>query len=166
MLSLRRFKRSKTTLLTALAVLSIYAVTGYTDHVAQNNGKLWDDQVLWQIATGDHEWSDTDTYSYHYMYVENNLNTWVKLTYQWKHEFKEGNVLLQSDQIGNASNPRTINSGDTYSTSGWLNTYTAGGIDPGNYSIKSTTKIKMKNGHGFSQDWIPISKITHFQVGE
>ena len=166
MLSLRRFKRSKTMLLTALAVLSIYAVTGYTDHVAQDNGELWNDQVLWQIATGDHEWNNTDTYSYHYMYVENNLNTWVDLTYKWKHELKQGNAVLKSDQSGNLSNPLRIASGDTYSTSGWLNTYTAGGIPDGDYSIKSTTKIKMRNGHGFSQDWLPISKITRFEVGE
>lgn len=163
MLTLGRFKL---TLSVVLAVLLIGAMIGYADHVEQRNGELWNDQVLWQIATGDHEWNNTDTYSYHYMYVENNLNTWVKLTYKWKHEFKEGNVLLQSDQSGNSSNPRTINSGDTYSTSGWLNTYTAGGIPPGDYSIKSTTKIKMRNGHGFSQDWLSVSKTTHFEVEE
>ena len=166
MLSLRRSKGSSTTLFTALAVLSICVVTGYADHVVQSNGELWDDQVLWQIATGKHKWNNTDTYSYHYMYVENNLNTWVKLTYKWKHEFKEGSVLLASDQIGNEGRPRRINSGDNYSTEGWLNTYTAGGIDDGNYSIKSTTEIKLENGHGFSEELPPISKTTHFTVGE
>ena len=163
MLSLGRFK---STLFIALAILLIGAVIGYTDHVKDKSGELWDDQVLWQIATGKHDWNDTDTYSYHYMYVENNLNTWVKLTYKWKHEFKEGNALLKSDQIGNAGRPRRINSGDTYSTSGWLNTYTAGGIDDGEYSIKSTTKISVENGHGFSEDLPSVSKTTRFTVGE
>ncbi len=163
MLTLGRFK---STLFIAIAVLLIGAVIGYTEHVEDESGELWNDQVLWQIATGDHDWNNTDTYSYHYMFVENNLNTWVKLTYKWKHEFKEGNALLKSDQTGNSSNPRTINSGDTYSTSGWLNTYTAGGIDDGRYSIKSTTKISMENGHGFSQDWLSVSKITRFTVLE
>ena len=166
MLSLRRFKWSKTTLFTALAVLSIYAVTGYTDHVKDESGELWDDKVLWQIATGDHEWNNTDTYSYHYMYVENNLNTWVDLTYKWRHELKQGNAVLKSDQSGNLSSPLRIASGDIYSTSGWLNTGTAGGILPGNYKIKSTTKIKMENGHNRIQDWLSVSKTTDFVVEE
>ena len=88
------------------------------------------------------------------------------LPINWKHEFKEGDVLLKSDQIGNAGRARKINSGDTYSTSGWLNTYTAGGIDDGEYSIKSTTKISMENGHGFSEDLPSVSKTTRFTVGE
>ena len=166
MLSIRRFKRSRTTLFTALAVLLIGVVTVYASHVEQRNGELWNDQVLWQIATGDHEWSNTDTYSYHYMYVENNLNTWVDLTYKWSHELKQGNVVLESDQSGNLSNPLRIASGDTYSTSGWLSTNTVGGIPAGQYSIKSTTKIKMRNGHGFSQNWLPVSKTTSFTVEE
>ena len=119
-----------------------------------------------QIAAGDHEWTNNDTYSYHYLYVENNLNTWVDLTYKWSHKLKQGNVVLESDQSGNLSNPLRITSGNTYSTSGWLSTNTVGGIPAGEYSIKSTTEIKMRNGHGFSQDWLSVPKTTHFEVEE
>ena len=164
MLSLRRFKRSRTTLFTALAVLLICAVTGYAEHVSDKVG-TWK-QVWYQIATGDHDWNTTDTYSYHYMNIENNSNTWVDVTYKWRHELKQGNVVLQSDQSGNLSNPLRITSGNSYSTPGWLNTYTSGGIPAGDYKIKSTTKIKMRNGHGFSQDWISVSKTTSFTVEE
>ncbi len=52
MLSLGRFK---STLFIALAVLLIGAVIGYTEHVEDESGELWNDQVLWQIATGKHE---------------------------------------------------------------------------------------------------------------
>ena len=157
-------QQKKATVLTVLAVLSVCAVTGYAAHVRDKSGHLWDDQVFYQIATGDHDWNDTDTYSYHYMNVENDLNTWVELTYKWKHELKQEDVVLKSDEIGNAGRPLRIESGETYSTSGWLNTYTAGGIPDGEYKIVSSTKIKLENGQGFIQDWISISKTTEFDV--
>ena len=148
----------------ALAALLICAVAGYAAHIKDIDG-TWK-SIYYHIATGDHDWNDTDTYSYHYMNIENNSNVWVDVTYKWKHELKQGNTVLKSDEIGNKGRPLRIQSGDTYSTSGWLNTHTAGGIDAGNYKIVSSTKIKMKNENGFSQDWISISKTTDFDVPE
>ena len=141
----------------------IGAVTGYAAHVSDKNG-TWK-EALWQIATGDHWWNDTDTYSYHYMYVENRSNTWVDLTYKWIHQFKQGNIVLKSDQIWNRNRPLRIGRDNTYSTSGWLNTHTSGGIPDGNiYHIVSTTKIKMENGHGFTSIWYEISHTTRVDL--
>lgn len=102
------------------------------------------------------------------MNIENNSNTWVDLTYKWTHKLKQNGTVLQSDQSTNeSSEPRRISAGDTYSVWGYLNTHTSGGIDPGRYTLVSTTQIKFENGLGFSQDvYIVAERVDTIQILE
>ncbi len=167
MLSLRPMQAM---VLTVLAVLLICAVTGYATHLVHDieDGE-WKD-VDYEIGTGAHWWNHTDTYTHHYMDIENNSNTWVKLTYKWTHTFKykTGDLI---DRIliedGNPDRRPKIPAGDTYSTRGYLNTYVSGGIEPGTYPLVSTTQIKFKNGNGFStSSWITARYVSNVIVDE
>lgn len=153
-------QHKKAVVLTILAVLSICAVIGYADHLVHDIVKgTWKNRdVNYEIGTGAHWWNNTDTYSHHYMVIENNSNTWVKLTYKWTHTFKYKTGDL-TDQIlikkGDPDRRPKIRAGDTYSTRGYLNTHVSGGIDAGRYPLVSTTQVKFENGNGFSTaNWI------------
>ena len=102
------------------------------------------------------------------MDVDNNSNTWVDLTYKWTHKLKKNGTVLQSDQASNeSSGPRRISAGDTYFVQGYLNTYSSGGIDPGNYTLVSTTGIKFENGHGALQsDYIVAERVDAIRIFE
>ncbi len=168
MLSSRRFKA---TVLTALAALLIGVVAGYANHLVTDIVEGTWKSVDYEIGAGAHWWNDTDTYSHHYMDIENNSNTWVKLTYKWTHKFTYGNIVL-TDQIlieeQNDSDRRPkIRAGDTYFVQGYLNTHTPGGIRPGTYEVESTTQIKFENGNGFkTASWTTARYVSNVEVPE
>ena len=163
-------QHKKAMMFTALAVLLIGAVTGYATHLVHD---IVDDEwkkVDYEIGAGAHWWNNTDTYSHHYMNIENKSNTWVKLSYKWTHTFKykTGDLI---DRIliedGDPDRRPKIRAGDTYSTRGYLNTSVSGGIDAGTYPLVSTTQVKFENGLGFSTaSWITARYESNVIVDE
>ena len=156
MLSLRRLQ---VVALFGLAVLLSSAATGYAEHVS-------DTEVEWkntwaQIATGDHWWTNTDFYSYHYFRVENNhprLSVWI--TWRWTLKLKLDGKTLTSDAAESKEDSIRVRPGRAESRQGTLSANLAGGMDEEVYQLVSTTEIQLKNASNFRSGWFKVSHTT------